>query len=76
MDQGKDSKFSQVIGSRVSAFKGSALQSPVEIIFVSGTNENTIGIKNFGRKPPQLSENKSRTSALTGSFMLHTGSFS
>jgi len=76
MDQGKDSKFSQVIGSRVSAFKGSALQSPVEIIFVSGTNENTIGIKQFGMASPQFSENKSRTSALTGSFMLHTGSFS
>ena len=39
IDQGKDSKFAQSQNLNIIDFKGAALQSPVEIIFVSGTNE-------------------------------------
>ena len=70
IDQGKDSKFAQSQNLNIIDFKGAALQSPVEIIFVSGTNESTIGVKKFGRKSPTLSVNKTVTSALTSSFVL------
>ena len=68
IDQGKDSKFALIQNSETTGFKGSALQSPVEITFVSGTNESTIGVRGFGPHVPEFSVNRTRTSALTGSF--------
>ena len=68
IDQGKDSKFAQIRGISTLGFKGAALQSPVEITFVSGTNENTIGVRRYDPRAPSSSENATRTSALTASY--------
>jgi len=69
IDQGKDSKFSQNRRRRRRRpGRGSALQAPVRIRFVSGTNDDSIGVKNYVRKPPELSQNKTRTSELTSPF--------
>ena len=73
IDQGKDSKFAHIQNSTTSGYKGAALQSPVEITFVSGanesgTNESTIGVRRFGPHVPEFSVNRTRTSALTASY--------
>ena len=68
IDQGKDSKFAHIQNSTTSGYKGAALLSPVEITFVRGTNENTIGVRRYDPRAPSSSENATRTSALTASY--------
>jgi hypothetical protein len=69
LSQGLDSKFAERVNRREIRTRGAALQPPVRVTFVSGTNDNTTGVKTYTRKPPTLSQNKSLNSTLTGSFI-------
>jgi hypothetical protein len=75
VEQGRDSKTRQDLIVRRSGLidsrKGGALKEPVSVSFVSGSDENSTGIRSFKRISPADavdSVNKTLNSALSGAF--------
>ena len=75
VEQGRDSKTRQDLAVKRSGLidsrKGGALKEPVSVTFVSGSDENSTGIRSFKRISPDTaadSVNKTLNSALTGAF--------
>lgn len=72
LEQAKDSKTKFSLKTKkfglLDTVKVGALQSPVSITFVSGTNSSSTGFRTFSKKSPTDAINKSVNSVLTGAF--------
>lgn len=72
LEQAKDSKTKFSLKTKkfglLDTVKVGALQSPVSITFVSGTNSSSTGFRTFSKKSPTDAVNKTVNSVLTGAF--------
>ena len=67
LDQARDSKSVQPL-LLLDQFTGGALESPVKIVFVSGSTSDTFSSLTYVESTPVDAVNKTINSVLTGAF--------
>ena len=73
LEQGKDGKTVQDLKTTrnfgfLDTFTGGALESPVKIVFVSGSTSDTFSSLTYSESTPVDAVNKTINSVLTGAF--------